>query len=182
MRKSMDVEDLAAEESKPKRKKSGDKGKRMERQLVAVLTERFGPGFSRTIGSGNRIPQVSYLPKHAQDTFTGDLVCPEGFRWVFECKGGYDDVDLHSAITSGNAVIDSFLRQSKLEGERCNRNPILCWKKTRKPWLAFVLRHQLPMLEFRNILRYGDWAAVPLDDLLKAPDDYFREVESPPQK
>ena len=181
----MDLEDLAAEEAKPKRLKSGDKGKRMERQLVAVLTERFGAGFSRSIGSGNRDKQVRFLPKHAQETFTGDLVCPVGFKWVFECKGGYDDVDLHSAITSGNAILDGFLKQALLEGGETGRSPMLCWKKTRKPWLAFVLRHELPTLkddDYKNILRYGDWAAVPLSDILKAPDSYFLEAESLPQK
>jgi len=173
-----DIDDITNGGDKPKRKKSGQKGKRVERQLVKVMVERFGEGFSRSIGSGNRVWQVDALPKHAQDTFTGDLVCPEDFQWVFECKGGYDDVDLWQAITDGNATLDAFLKQAKLEAGNCGRKPMLCWKRTRKQWMAFVLRPHLPMMEFKNILRYGDWAGVPLADLLKAPDDYWRTTKS----
>src|SRR4051812_1913406 len=108
----MEIEDITTNLNKKKKKNSGDKGKRTERNLIKILEQRFGPGFSRTIGSGNRWGQGVHLPKHAKDTFTGDIVCPEGFKWVFESKGGYD-IDFNSVFSGGSAELDSFIEQAE---------------------------------------------------------------------
>jgi len=165
--------DLDILKPKKKKKNSTQKGKRVERTLVKLFTERFGDGFSRTIGSGNRWGQVAYLPKHAQDTFTGDLVTPAGFQFVIESKGGYDDIDLSSVFVSGNAQLDEFIEQVTAESERCGRKPIILWKKSRKPWLAFVRTDDLPHLDWTYRLVYRDWSAVALEELFKLPDEFF---------
>ena len=124
---------------KPGKKKVNGKkkGSRTELELTRVLTERFGKGFSRSVGSGNRWSQA-YLPKHATEVFSGDLVVPQGFRFVIESKGGYDGIDMSSVYVRGNSELDGFLEQATSDSRRCGRKPMLCWKKTRKPWLAFV--------------------------------------------
>ncbi|MEI8270582.1 MAG: hypothetical protein WCG45_04380, partial [bacterium] len=151
------------------------KGNRTELDLTKVLNARFKTGFSRSVGSGNRWSQT-VLPKHAQDIFSGDLVVPQGFKFVIESKGGYDDVDLSNIFLKGNNVIDSFLKQVTSDSKRCDRKPLLCWKKTRKPWLAFVLTKDLPEEDnFQYSLRYRNWTAVALDELLQLSDDFFLE-------
>ena len=132
--------------SKPKRLNSGGKGKRTERALVKLLNNRFGNGFSRSVGSGNRYSQVSHLPKHAQDTYSGDITALENFAFTIECKGGYDDVDLNAAFIDGITQIDEFLKQVSFDSERCGRKPIVTWKKNRKPWVAIIKTVDLPHL------------------------------------
>lgn len=156
-----------------KRKNGKRKGNRTELDLTKVLNARFGTGFSRSVGSGNRWSQVSHLPKHARDVFSGDLVVPVGFRFAIESKGGYDGIDINSLFVRGNSELDSFLKQAFDDGRRCGRMPMLCWKRTRKPWLAFVLTKDLGDHEFKYTIRYGDWTGVALEHLLKLEGHFF---------
>jgi len=167
-----EIDDILGKDRK-KRLNSGRKGKRVERDLVKVLNVRFGGGFSRTVGSGNRLPQVGYLPQHAKDTFCGDLVCPVDFAFVFESKGGYEEVDLCAAMDGGNATLDGFLKQADLEAVNTGRKPILAWKKNRKPWLAFLKTQDLPHTDWEYRLIYREWSAVPLTILLQEDNSYF---------
>lgn len=174
----LEIENIWDRTPPKKRIKSGSKGKRKELELAKVLTERFGPGFSRSIGSGNRWGQVSFLPKHAQDTFSGDLVCPSDFLWVFECKGGYNEIDLNNAFAGGIADLDVFLKQAEDESKRTGRKPMLCWKKDRRPWLSFVKKEHVPC-EFDPdyVLKYRGWVAANLTDFLLQPDTFWRAGE-----
>ncbi len=159
----------------PKKKKinSGGKGKRREREIAKVLNDRFGGGFSRSVGSGNRWSQVANLPKHAQDTFSGDLVTPEHFGFTIESKGGYDDVDLVSAFEDGHAQIDEFLKQAQFDADRVKRKPIVVWKKSRKPLLAIIKTIDLPNIKWDYHMTYKDWSIVWFDILLKEPDSFW---------
>jgi hypothetical protein len=64
---------------------------------------------------------VSFLPKHAQDTFSGDLVCPADFKWVFEVKCGYNEIDLNAAFDGGVTDLDAFL--AAVRGRECQDWP-----------------------------------------------------------
>ena len=50
---------------------------------------------------------------------------------------------------------------------------MLCWKKTRKPWLVFVHSEELDDKDFKYKLLYGKWACVSLEQLLKLEDNFF---------
>lgn len=169
------TDDLLTEKKKAKKRKADGKrkGNRIELSLSKVLNQRFGGGFSRSVGSGNRWGQVSSLPKHAQEVFSGDLIVPQGFKWAVESKGGYQDIDLNSVFVGGSAELDRFLDQVTKDGERCVRKPMLCWKRDRKPWLAFVPTKELEGHSFKYRLEYQEWSAVALDELLKLPDSFF---------
>jgi Holliday junction resolvase len=168
----MEIEDITANLNKKKKKNSGTKGKRTERSLCKILSERFGPGFSRTIGSGNRVWQVGNMPKCAQDTFTGDIVTPEGFLWTFESKGGYD-IDFNSIFGGGSAELDSFIKQVELEGNRTGRKPVIAWKKDRRPWLVILKTADLNKTDWPFRFIYRDWSVIALNDFLTAEDSYF---------
>jgi len=156
-----------------KKKVNGKKkGSRTELDLTKILTERFGKGFSRSVGSGNRWSQA-YLPKHAAEVFSGDLVVPKGFKFVIESKGGYDGIDMSSIFVRGNSELDGFLEQATSDSKRCGRKPMLCWKKTRKPWLSFVHTEELEGHDFKYSMKYGRWTALALEHLLKLPDEFF---------
>jgi hypothetical protein len=182
-------EDFFVEDSflMPKKKKlnTGRKGKRREREVAKVFNDRFGGGFSRSVGSGNRWSQVANLPKHAQDTFSGDLVTPENFGFTIESKGGYDDVDLVSVFDGGHSQINEFLEQAQFDADRCKRKPMVVWKKSRKPLLAILKIEHLPkfhaegalvLREWDYLLIYKDWAIVHLDKLLKEDNAFWFTV------
>jgi hypothetical protein len=168
------TDDLLTEKKKRKKRKADGKkkGNRVELSLSKILNERFGGGFSRSVGSGNRWGQVSSLPKHAQEVFSGDLIVPQGFKWAVESKGGYD-IDLHSVFVGGSKELDGFLEQVTRDSERCGRKPMLCWKRDRKPWVAFVPTKELNGHAFKYRLVYKEWSAVALKTLLQMPDQWF---------
>ena len=173
------IDDLLKDRKKRKKRKADGKkkGNRTELELVKIFNERFGGGFSRSVGSGNRWGQVTHLPKHAQDVFSGDLIVPVGFKWAVESKGGYSDIDMNSVFVGGSRELDGFLYQVTKDGQRCDRKPMLCWKRDRKPWLAFVPTKELNGHFFKYRLVYEEWSAVALEELLTLPDQWFLETE-----
>jgi hypothetical protein len=182
----MDQEDLLLENildnNKPKKKKvdGKDKGDRTELNLCKFLTKHFGSDFSRALGSGSRWSQVSNLPEHAKKTLTGDVCTPEGFKWVIESKGGYEDkLDLNNVCDGPITQLDQFIEQVSRDAEYCKRKPIILWKRNRKPWLAVVRAWDIiPEGVFHFLIRYGDWRIVSFDELLKNTDRaYWFEEE-----
>lgn len=158
----------------PRRKKKVDgkrKGNRGELELTKILTERFGTSFSRSVGSGNRLSQVN-LPQHAKDVYSGDIVVPKNFAWTVEVKNGYSDVDLGAIFGDGCRELDAFLQQAADDAGRCGRKPLLCWKRDRKPWLAFVRSCDL-IGDFDYRLVYREWSGVDLKKLLMLEDEFF---------
>lgn len=181
MEEDIEIEDILGDK-KPKKIKSGKKGKRVELELIKSLNDRFSEilsarpsagKFSRSVGSGNRWGQRVHLSKAASDTYSGDIVCPEGFRFVLESKGGYNEIDLCSAFSGRQAELDSFLKQVSDDSKRCGRMPMLLWKKDRKPRLAFLISSDLGGRQFPCMMKYGDWTAVLYDDLVGLEDSFF---------
>jgi Holliday junction resolvase len=171
-----DYDDFELEELTKKRKTKVNgkkKGNRVELELSKILTKRFGKSFTRSIGSGNRWSQVKNLSDNATQVFSGDLVCPTEFKFVLESKGGYDNIDMTSLFCRGNSELDGFLEQALKDSKRCGRKPMLCWKKTRKPWLAFVLTPELQEYTFKYKMQYGIWTCVALKHLLELHDEFF---------
>ena len=84
-----------------------------------------------------------------------------------------DDIDLNSAFAGGHREVDEFLEQVKVDSKRCDKKPILLWKKNRKPWLAILKTNELVGSSFEYKMDYRDWTIVALDDLLKLEDAFF---------
>jgi len=151
------------------------KGNRNELDLAKIFTKRFKKGFSRSVGSGNRWSQTAFLPKHAQKVFSSDLVVPLNFKFSLESKGGYDGIDLNSVFLRGNSDLDKFLTQAYKDAKKAEKKPLLAWKRSRKPWLAFVLSKDLEEVsfDFKYKLIYNKWTALALEEFLKLEDNYF---------
>jgi hypothetical protein len=162
-------------------KRSNKTWKAVERELCQILIDRFpGLKFCRVIGSGNRWAQAD-VPEHSRATVTGDLVCPEGFRFAIECKFGYEDIDLFSAIIQGNKQLDDHLLQAKTDAARLGREPLLCWKRRRRGWLCFVLSspRMVVLPESYPCIFYKTWVGFSLDNLLKEADELFFQIPPP---
>jgi hypothetical protein len=76
--------------------------------------------------------------------------------------------------------LNGFLEQASKDGRRpgVNRKPMLLWKKTRRPWLAFVHNEELEGLHFKYKFVYGKWTAVALERLLELDDSFFFEEDA----
>ena len=140
------------------------KGNSAELELAKILTKRFGKPFARVgVTSGARPKQVK-LDGKATETFTGDLICPEGFRFSVECKAVNIDVDL----LAPSALLDKFLRQAETDADNIGKEPLLCWKRNRKGWLAVV---NITAFSKSHIppycVCYGRWFIVKLETLLE---------------
>lgn len=180
------VDDICVEQ--PKKIKSKRKGKRGELEVVEVFNQRFSklltanPGwgaFSRSVGSGNRWGQNVRLSESAQTIYSGDVTCPEHFRFVIESKNGYDDIDLCVCFTGHCKPLDKFLSQVSKDAERVKKLPLLIWKKTRMPRIAFFKGPPVSKggwVDAAVHLLYQDWLAVPLDDLMKTKDEFWFDV------
>ena len=167
----LDIDEILPK--KPKKVNGKKKGNRTELELTKILSNRFNMPFTRSVGSGNRWSQVDKMTEEATQVFSGDLVVPKGFKFVIESKGGYDSIDMSSIFIKGNSELDSFMEQVTDDSKRCGRSPMVCWKKTRKPWLVFVLTRDLVGHEFEYTMKYKEWTGVALDHILKLNDEFF---------
>ena len=172
-------DDFSDERKKRKKRKvdGKKKGNRAEFELAKVFNNRFGGGFSRSVGSGNRWGQVAVLPKHAQEVFSGDLIVPKRFRVGCREQRRLCRNRPELGVRRRHRELDGFLDQVTRDGERCGRKPMLCWKRDRKPWLGFVPTKELEGHSFKYRLSYKEWSAVALDELLKLSDDFVKETQ-----
>ncbi len=161
------------ESTKKKKINCKKKGNRVELELCKKLTKHHGCNFSRSVGSGNRFSQVSNMPIHAKSTLVGDICVPEKYKWVIECKGGYDkDVDFSSVFEGGCSRIDSFIEQSENDAKTSGRMPIIMWKRSHQPWIAMVKTSNLNIdLEYK--MNYKNWTIMSLDSLLQNTNNQF---------
>jgi hypothetical protein len=166
----LDIDGIQPKKSKKVNGKK--KGNRTELELTKILSSRFNMSFSRSVGSGNRWAQAS-LTEQAKQVFSGDLIVPENFQFVIESKGGYEGIDINGIFIKGNSELDSFMQQVTEDSKRCGRKPMLCWKRARKPWLAFILTKDLIGHEFEYSIKYKEWTGIALEMLLKLEDSFF---------
>ena len=183
--KDLEIEDIFAQLNTEKKRVNGkNKGNRTELNLCKLLTKQFGDEFSKAPGSGARTSQVAYLPEHAKKTLTGDICVPEGFRWVIECKGGYeDDVNFTNVLDkeAGIPRVNEWIEQTLKDSGYCGRLPIIFWKRNRKPWLSMLRTKDLEykstpsqcISRFEYRIRYRDWSWVNLDDLFEKTERSF---------
>ena len=174
----MQIDDLSQNSKKKKKKVDGkSKGDRTELHLCKLLENHFGEAFSRALGSGSRDKQVN-LPDHAKKALSGDICVPEFFKWIIECKGGYeDDMDAWNIVDGQLTQLDKFIDQVSRDAEFTKRNPLLCWKRNRKPWVAGVKLTDLSGVdldkEFPCRIIYGEWVLICLEKLLAITDKTF---------
>lgn len=170
--KDLDIEDILDNHVKKTKKVDGkSKGDRTERNLCKFLGKHFGEEFSKAPGSGARTSQVAFLPEHAKKTLTGDICVPEGFKWVIECKGGYEKEVNLTNVFEGIAQLDEFIEQVTKDSEYCGRKPIILWKRNRKPWLAMVRPADIHTSDGfnewpSNRVHYNNWIVMDFQHLL----------------
>lgn len=119
---------------KKPRVNSKRKGATFERKIAKLLNERFKTNeFSRTPGSG-AFGSTHSLPQHF--IVRGDIITPQNFRYVIECKNGYS-VELDDLFNDGSDFY-KFIEQSQKDAEVTCRDWMVIYKKNRRKEIVVV--------------------------------------------
>ncbi len=118
------------------------------------------------------------MPEEYKGVFAGDIVCPSDFNYCMECKYGYDDFELCSFFMKPHPKVDEWLEKVQRDAKGIHKKPMLCWRKPRQPWLAFIQPEWADKEGIQTsgqpFMRYNkDWLVIALERLLKLGDDYW---------
>ena len=169
--------DLSNLRSKPKRKNSRAKGAAFENKVAKILNERFDTKeFARTPGSG-AFATTHTLPKHLQ--IQGDLITPQTFRYIIECKKGYNEQGLHSLLDYDSKIWE-WVSTMERDAHAAQKSPILLMAQDRKP-IVCILEFDKSLGDTSNpySILHGErktYMMLYLDDLLTQPDHFFLQA------
>jgi hypothetical protein len=168
MKDEYDINKLIRMKTKPKRINKRRKGNNFENQIAKILNNRFDTkDFSRSPGSG-AFATTHKLPEHMQ--LEGDLITPKDFKFVIECKKGYNKLQLGSFFNPGSDINKWIRKASK------HKKPtLIVFKQDRLKTLALVVGEQLTGLEPKFLLTQNGIALLPLTELLTNDWTWFFE-------
>jgi hypothetical protein len=119
------------------------KGDTYERIVAKDLSKRFNDVFRRVpqsgafMGGNNRFRNKD-LRKDAQEILAGDLICPQWFPLIIECKNYKNTPKLQNLMTIGDKEFDEWVRQAKLESETSGKDWVIIFKITSMRGKQFV--------------------------------------------
>ena len=149
------------------------KGSAFERKIAKLLNERFNTtDFNRTPGSG-AFGTTHALPQHL--IVQGDLITPQNFKYVIECKNGYK-VDIEDLFREGSPFY-KFIEQAQRDAAKANKEWMVIYKKDRKKELVVVSSQEGLQSPFDSLDRYllikGKYYVYLLQDVLQLPEHYW---------
>ena len=153
---------------------SRTKGQSFERKVASMLNNKFDTdAFSRTPGSG-AFATTHKLPEHLQ--IHGDLITLPGFKYVVECKSGYEVVDLPALLRRTSPLYD-WIKQAKRDAKASNRKPLLIVQHTRRQAYCLVdlsytqEEHIASNSEHPIFITIEGLDLISLDDFLSLPNN-----------
>ena len=165
MKKGIDDILSHGEFKQKKRINSRRKGNAYERKVSSLLNERFGTKeFCRTPGSG-AFGSTHTLPQHIK--VYGDLITPEKFRFVIECKTGYT-VELDDLFKPKSDFWE-FVHQAERDAKVAQRDWLMIYQKTRRK--AIVVSNVKASL--KSIQLFSNCYMYSFDEFIKMPVDFF---------
>ena len=131
MQDNFDLKSLISQ--KKKRKNSRTKGNSFERKVATILNDHFNTTeFMRSPGSG-AFSTTHNLPEHLK--FSGDLITPKNFRFIIECKKGYNKENLGSAFNEKSDLLN-FIRQADRDARKIHKEFLVVFQQDRKDILC----------------------------------------------
>lgn len=168
--------------TKKKRKNSKVKGNTFERKVCDILNERFNTTeFCRTPGSG-AFATTHSLPEHLK--IYGDVVTPKNFKFVIECKKGYNKENLCS-LFNPNSILIGMIAQSARDSEKSKRKSFIVLSQDRKDPIVIVnqngFTHSIEAVRNAStniglVVGTKFYYILTLKDFLALPDDFFLEI------
>ena len=160
---------------KKKKVNSRAKGNRFENKVAKMLNERFETDeFCRSPGSG-AFATTHKLPKHLQ--LYGDLITPEKFRFVIECKKGYNSEGISELLNPKSNTL-SMIAQASRDSVRANKKFLLIVGQDRKDPIVFTEDKPTQIsssagLLFEGYVEETKVYILRLENLLKSPTSHF---------
>ena len=163
----------------PKKKKkinSRTKGNTFERKVAKILNDRFNTtDFCRSPGSG-AFATTHKLPEHIQ--VYGDLITPKDFKFIIECKKGYNKEGICDAFNPKSGL-HKMLMQAMRDGRSAG-----------KPFMLIIGQDRKEPIVITNGSRFGyvgdylegDFGLgvvliAPLKEYLASPDHLFVDTD-----
>ena len=129
--------------NKKKRKNSRTKGNSFERKVAGILNEHFNTTeFMRSPGSG-AFSTTHNLPEHLK--FSGDLITPKNFRFIIECKKGYNKENLGSTFNTKSDLLN-FIQQADRDARKIQKQFLIVFQQDRKDMLCIFSKNTNLML------------------------------------
>jgi hypothetical protein len=153
--------------NKKKRLNSKNKGNTFQRKVAQMFNEHFETDqFAPTPGSG-AFATTHSLPKHLQ--IYGDLITPQNFCFVLECKKGYNNENIGSTF-SKKSLITEALQQADRDAKKCAKIPMVIFQQDRKDILC-IIPHKKFYTPFLSKLSYyvvlkNEYLILKLNELL----------------
>lgn len=123
--------------------RGNNKGKRGERKICKMLTERFKRGDFNRIPTSGAFGTTHMLSESARKCLCGDIMAPDP-SWMFslEIKTGYD-IDLinlfNEESTTDRKLVNEFIDQSCNDAKKIDgRIPLVIYSKDRREPLCFI--------------------------------------------
>jgi len=164
-----DYEDILSNGDFTKRKTRVNgkaKGNRYENSVAKILNETFETtDFCRSPGSG-AFATTHALPEHIK--VYGDLITPQNFRFVIECKNGYK-VNLDDVLNRKSKLWE-FIEQAKRDGKKAGKDWMLIYKKDRRKAIA-ITNVNVPGIDKAKLP--GNCFLYQFDELIKLSKDIF---------
>ena len=157
---------------KGKKINSRAKGNRFENKVAKMLNKRFKTDeFCRTPGSG-AFATTHKLPKYLQ--LHGDLITPEKFRFVIECKKGYNNEGL-SELLNPKSNTSKMIAQASRDSKKANKKFLLIVGQDRKDPIVITNDPvSIPRVAvFEGNSRSTKIFILKLDELLTSSTSYF---------
>ena len=171
LKDSYDLNLIKAKLTKKKKVNSRTKGNTFERKVCSLLNDRFKTtDFVRTPGSG-AFATTHSLPDHLK--LWGDLITPKNFKFIIECKKGYNKENINSLFNKSSEVWN-FIEKTERDSNASGKYFIIIFQQDRQPILTITRKMILPTLS--NTVKCGqleEYEINLLEEILKLPDTIF---------
>ena len=161
---------------KPKKRvNSRAKGQSFERKICKLFNSRFETKeFCRTPGSG-AFATTHSLPEYLK--IYGDIVTPKNFRFIVECKKGYNKENL-SSLFNERSLFYNFLKQCEKDSKRAGVPSIIIWQQDRNDILIILSNEYINDIELYNntdikYLIFNDYIIYKFKDILNMDKDFW---------
>jgi hypothetical protein len=148
------------------------KGNRFENKVAKTLNDRFNTKeFCRTPGSG-AFATTHSLPEYLK--VYGDLITPEKFKFIIECKKGYDGEQV-SDLLNPKSSISKMIAQAHRDSKKSSRKFLLIIGQNRQEPVAITNQTDLPVKGwmFKGYIDDLELAMFRMCDLLCIEDSHF---------
>ena len=157
---------------KKKKVNSRAKGNRFENKIAKMLNERFDTKeFCRTPGSG-AFATTHTLPEYLK--VYGDLITPEKFKFIIECKKGYNEEQISELLNPKSTTL-KMIAQAHRDSKKSSRKFLLIIGQNRRDPIAITNEMSLPVKgpTFKGSFEDLEVSMFRLSDLLSIEESYF---------